>query len=130
MKSFNFPPIPPKSPLARECPIRDVLAGIGDRWSLLVLLNLSRGTKRFSELKREIGDVSQRMLAETLRGLEHDGFVKRRVHATVPPKVEYNLTPLGESLFEQIQSLVDWVNKSHSQIRRARKRYVPPAIAS
>jgi DNA-binding HxlR family transcriptional regulator len=130
MRSFNFSPLPPKSPLARECPIRDVLAGIGDRWSLLVLLTLSRGTKRFSELKREIGDVSQRMLAETLRRLEQDGLVKRRVHPTVPPKVEYSLTPLGESLFAQIQSLIDWANKSHSQIRRARKRYVPRAIAS
>lgn len=130
MKSFTFPPIPPKSALARECPIRDVLAGIGNRWSLLVLLNLSRGTKRFSELKREIGDVSQRMLAETLRGLEQDGLVKRRVHATVPPKVEYSLTPLGESLFEQVQSLINWTNQNHSQIRRARKRYAPPAIAS
>lgn len=94
------------------------------------MLTLSRGTKRFTEVKREIGDVSQRMLAQTLRDLERDGFVKRKVHPTVPPKVEYNLTPLGESLFGQIQPLIDWANKSHSQIRRARKRYVPPEIAS
>jgi len=82
-------------PLAERCPIRDVLDRVGDRWSLLALTTLEGGTLRFTALKRAIGDISQRMLAQTLRGLERDGYVTRTVHPTVPPKVEYALTPPG-----------------------------------
>lgn len=108
--------------------MRDVLDRIGDRWSLLVLLTLSAGTMRFTVLKRAVGDISQRMLAQTLRTLEQDGFVKRTVHPTVPPKVEYTLTPLGRSLLEPVAALTDWAAKHHDAVRKARKAYVPPAV--
>lgn len=127
MKKPAFPPVPPGSELAERCPVRDVLDCIGDRWSLLALLTLSSGTHRFTELRRAIGDVSQRMLAQTLRGLERDGYVTRKVYASVPPKVEYTLTELGHSLLERIGPLVDWATKHHDRIRKARKAYVPPA---
>lgn len=120
-------PVPPHSELAKHCPVRDVLDCIGDRWSLLALLTLSSGTHRFTELRRAIGDVSQRMLAQTLRGLERDGYVSRKVYASVPPKVEYTLTELGHSLLGKITPLVAWADKHHNHIRRARKKYQAPA---
>lgn len=127
MKKPIFTPVSPGSDLAECCPVRDVLDCIGDRWSLLVLLTLSSGTHRFTELRRAIGDISQRMLAQTLRGLERDGYVTRKVYASVPPKVEYTLTTLGHSLLGRISPLVDWAVKHHDRIRKARKDYVPPA---
>lgn len=108
------------------CPIRDVLDRIGDRWSLLVLHELMPGTKRFTVLKRDIGDISQRMLAQTLRRLEQDGLVSRTVHPVVPPRVDYALTPLGRSLLEPIQALVAWAKTHHDEIQAARAAYVPP----
>ncbi len=119
-------PVEPGSGDESRCPIRDVLDCIGDRWSLLALLTLSDGTLRFTELKRAIGDISQRMLAQTLRTLERDGYVSRRVYATVPPKVEYTLTELGESLLERISPLIHWANQNHQRVRKARRAYVPP----
>src|SRR3954453_11484822 len=91
---------------AEMCPVRDVLDRVSDRWSVLVLLALSAGTLRFTALKREIGDISQRMLAQTLRRLEQDGLVERTVYPTIPPRVDYALTPLGRSLLVQIEALV------------------------
>jgi DNA-binding HxlR family transcriptional regulator len=108
------------------CPIRDVLDRIGDRWSLLVLRTLAPGTMRFTVLKRAIGDISQRMLAQTLRRLEQDGLVSRTVHPTVPPRVDYALTALGVSLMEPLDSLVRWADTHHGQIRATRMAYVPP----
>lgn len=116
----------PDSNLEERCPIRDVLDRIGDRWSLLALLSLSDGTLRFSQLKRAIGDISQRMLAQTLRTLERDGYLTRKVYPTVPPKVEYTLTDLGESLLRKVKPLVTWADENHERVRRARKAYVPP----
>ena len=110
-----------------ECPIRNVLDRIGDQWSLLVLLTLVHGTHRFTELQRAIGDVSKRMLAETLRKLERDGFVSRKVYASVPPKVEYQLCPLGAELAAQLQPLVEWANRNQDKVRSARKAYEAPA---
>jgi DNA-binding HxlR family transcriptional regulator len=107
------------------CPIRDVLDRIGDRWSLLVLQNLSAGTLRFTALKRAIGDISQRMLAQTLRRLEQDGLISRTVHPTTPPRVDYALTGLGRSLLGPIDALVDWAQTHHDAIRAARRAYVP-----
>lgn len=104
--------------------MRDVLDCIGDRWSLLALLTLAGGTLRFTELKRAIGEISQRMLAQTLRTLERDGYVSRKVYATIPPKVEYTLTPLGVSLLSRIEPLVEWADKNHGKVRKARKAYV------
>jgi DNA-binding HxlR family transcriptional regulator len=112
---------------ADECPIRSVLDRIGDQWSLLVVLTLGQGTHRFSELQRAIGDISKRVLADTLRKLERDGFVSRKVYPTVPPKVEYRLRPLGESLAAQLRPLVDWANQNHNAVRKARTAYKAPA---
>lgn len=112
---------------ADECPIRNVLDRIGDQWSLLVLLTLGHGTHRFTELQRAIGGISKRVLADTLRKLERDGFVSRKVYPTVPQKVEYRLLPLGESLAAQLRPLVDWANRNHDAVREARKSYQAPA---
>lgn len=127
--SLSLPPVEPGSGREVRCPVRDVLDCIGDRWSLLTLLALRDGTLRFTELKRAIGDISQRMLAQTLRTLERDGYVTRAVHATVPPKVEYTLTDLGQSLLAQLEPLVRWANENHARVRKARKAYVPPEPA-
>jgi DNA-binding HxlR family transcriptional regulator len=127
---LDFPPVPSGSDHAARCPVRDVLDCIGDRWSLLALITLTRGTLRFTELRRAIGDISPRMLAQTLRTLERDGYVSRKVHATIPPKVEYRLTALGKSLLVHLEPLVMWANKSHAQVRKAREAYVPPAAAA
>jgi DNA-binding HxlR family transcriptional regulator len=112
---------------AQNCPVRNVLDRIGDQWSLLVLLTLVRGTHRFSELQRAIGGISKRVLADTLRKLESDGFVARKVYASVPPKVEYRLRPLGESLAAQLGPLVAWADKNHAAVRKARTAYKSPA---
>lgn len=106
-----------------RCAIRDVLDRIGDRWSLLVLLKLEKGTLRFSDLRRAVGDISQRMLSQTVRRLEEDGLVARAVHPTVPPRVDYNLTDLGRALMVPVRQLVDWARLNHGEIRRARVRY-------
>jgi DNA-binding HxlR family transcriptional regulator len=109
-----------------NCPIRDVLDRIGDRWSLLILLTLKDGTLRFTEVKREIGDISQRMLAQTLRHLEQDGLVSRKMFPTIPPRVDYTLTPLGHSLLRPLKGLIDWAEAHHGAVRKARRAYVPP----
>ena len=121
----------PKDPKACLCPIRDVLDRLGDRWSLLLIHELEAGTLRFSELRNRIGDVSQRMLAQTLRRLEQDGLVSRQVFATVPLRVEYTLTPLGPSLLKPLQSMIEWALENHDAVRAARAAYVAPmAIAA
>jgi DNA-binding HxlR family transcriptional regulator len=115
----------------QSCPIRDILDRIGDRWSLLILRNLSAGTMRFTALKRAIGDISQRMLAQTLRRLEQDGLISRRVIPTTPPRVDYALTELGVSLLKPIDALVDWAEIHYDAIRAARLAYIPvPAAAA
>lgn len=121
-----LPPVQPGTNQAERCPVRDVLDCIGDRWSLLALLALAGGTLRFTEVKRAIGDISQRMLAQTLRSLERDGYVTRTVHPTVPPKVEYTLTDLGRSLLGKVKPLIAWADENHARVRKARKAYVPP----
>ena len=112
---------------AEACPIRDVLDRMGDRWSMLVLLMLQEGgTLRFSALKSRIEDISQRMLAQTLRRLEQDGLVSRAVYPTSPPRVDYALTPLGASFMQPMATLVAWADAHHDEVRAARKAYVPP----
>jgi DNA-binding HxlR family transcriptional regulator len=108
---------------AEKCPVRDVLDRIGDRWSLLVILVLRPGPQRFNALKRAIGDVSQRMLALTLRHLERDGLISRTVIPTKPPSVEYALTPLGRSLEAPIAALAGWAISRHGEIRDSRRAY-------
>jgi DNA-binding HxlR family transcriptional regulator len=106
----------------RACPIRDVLDRIGDQWSFLVLATLNPGVKRFSQLEREIGDISKQMLSKTLRRLEQDGFVAREVHAEVPPRVEYRLTALGRSFLEPMRELIRWAEANQAAIVAARGR--------
>ena len=128
--SLPFRPVAPGSNQAAQCPVRDVLDCIGDRWSLLTLASLENGTLRFTELKRAIGDISQRMLAQTLRTLEREGYVTREVFPTIPPRVEYTLTDLGESLLAKLKPLVQWADENHARVRKARKAYVPPQAAA
>ena len=95
------------------CPIRDVLSRLGDKWSLLVLVSLqTNGVMRFGDLQRSIGDVSQRMLTVTLRTLEADGIVERKVYAEVPPRVEYSITPKGRSLEPLLDLMCEWGEKN------------------
>ncbi|AXX32131.1 Redox-sensing transcriptional regulator QorR, putative [Actinosynnema pretiosum subsp. pretiosum] len=103
--------------------MRQILDRIGDKWSLLVIALLDRRMLRFSELRRLIDGVSQRMLTITLRHLERDGLVKRTVHPVVPPRVDYELTPLGVSLHATIQALVDWTEDHQPAIASARDEY-------
>jgi DNA-binding HxlR family transcriptional regulator len=114
--------------LSERCPIRDVLDRLGDRWTLLVLMELREGTLRFSKLKARIEDISQRMLAQTLRQLEKDGLVSRKAYPTIPPKVEYALTPLGLSILKPVGQLIDWASDNHETVRAARARYVAPEM--
>ena len=106
-----------------DCPVRDVLNRIGDKWSVLVLHLLTGRTRRFTELKNDVDGISQRMLTVTLRGLERDGLVSRTVHAVVPPRVDYALTELGESLSGTIITLVDWAETTRTMIDQARHDY-------
>lgn len=105
------------------CRARDVLDRVGDKWSVYVIALLGDGPHRFSELKREIHFVTQRMLTVTLRGLERDGLVVRTVYPSVPLRVEYRLTPLGESLLQTLRALLDWSIVHVDQIDLARQRY-------
>ena len=100
-----------------NCPIRDVLSRLGDKWSMLVLVTLNaNGTMRFCDIHKTIADISQRMLTVTLRTLEADGLISRKVYAEVPPRVEYRLTELGESLMPRVQMLVDWALEHMGEI--------------
>lgn len=105
-----------------DCPIRNVLARIGDKWTLIVLYSLENGTMRFNELYRSIPDISQKMLAATLKVLVSDGIVSRRLYAGVPPVVEYSLTERGESLIPHINSLIDWAKQNMDGIIADRSR--------
>lgn len=105
------------------CPVRDVLDRLGDKWSTLILLALSGGPARFSALNRAVPDISKRMLTQTLRDLERDGFVGREVFPTKPPSVEYRLTPLGFTMLEPLANLIRWAEERHAAIRAARLRF-------
>ncbi|GAA2763693.1 helix-turn-helix domain-containing protein [Streptomyces paradoxus] len=106
-----------------DCQVRQILDRIADKWSLLVIALLENRRLRFTELRREIDGVSQRMLTVTLRSLERDGLVKRTVHPVVPPRVEYELTSLGRTLHTTIQSLVTWTEEHQAEIAHARTAY-------
>ena len=103
--------------------VSDVLARIGDKWSVLVVTLLGQGPRRFNELRRAIGGISQRMLTLTLRGLERDGLVTRTVFPTVPPRVDYALTPLGRDLLEPVSALGAWAIRNQAKIANARERF-------
>lgn len=105
------------------CQLRGVLDRVGDKWSLYAITLLGGGTRRFTDLRRSIDGISQRMLTVTLRGLERDGLVTRTVHPTVPPRVDYALTPLGRTLLDTVSSLVHWANQHLPEIDAARADY-------
>ncbi|MEO6013584.1 MAG: helix-turn-helix domain-containing protein [Devosia sp.] len=106
-----------------NCPVRGVLDKIGDKWSMLVLMELAVGEQRFSALRRSIPDISQKMLTQALRSLQRDGLVDREVFASVPPSVTYRLTPMGKSLLEPFGSLVLWASRNHPAISAARDEF-------
>ena len=103
--------------------ISDVLARVGDKWSVLVVTRLGERPLRFNELRRSIGGISQRMLTLTLRGLERDGLVTRTVFPTIPPRVDYALTPLGRDLLNPVSALGAWAMRNQPKIARARERF-------
>jgi DNA-binding HxlR family transcriptional regulator len=103
--------------------ISGVLARVGDKWSILVVSRLGKQTMRFNELRRDIGGISQRMLTLTLRGLERDGLITRTVFPTVPPRVDYALTPLGCSLLKPVTGLSDWALANKAKLAEARRKF-------
>jgi DNA-binding HxlR family transcriptional regulator len=110
-------------PYSADCPSRTVLDRIGDRWTVLVVGSLASGSMRFSELARRIDGVSQKMLTQTLRGLERDGLVTRTVHAEVPPRVDYDLTEAGRTLTQPLAALDAWARQHIGAIEESRARY-------
>lgn len=110
-------------PSLENCPVRTVIDHIGGKWSTLILLALSEKPYRFGELRRLVPDISQRMLTQTLRDLERDGYVLRTVFPTKPPSVEYRLTDLGESLFKALCGLLDWAEANYIAVKEARRSF-------
>lgn len=108
---------------AATCPSRQVLDRIGDKWTALVILLLEDGPRRFSELQRRIQGISQKMLTQTLRNLERDGLVHRTIYPEIPPRVEYALTPLGQTLCGPIAAIVSWAEQNINEVVAARERY-------
>lgn len=104
-----------------KCPSRTILNHVTSRWGVLVLMALMDGTHRFSELRRKVGGVSEKMLAQTLQCLEKDGFVKRVSLPVVPPHVEYTLTSMGEEVSHKVESLADWIEENTSRIMKVRQ---------
>lgn len=108
--------------LAR-CPVRGILDRLGDKWTTLIVIVLSQRPHRFSEIQRAIPDISKRMLTQTLRDLERDGLISRRVYPTKPPSVDYRLTELGDSLLEPLSALIAWAETSQSRIVTAQSAF-------
>ncbi|MGJ7487934.1 winged helix-turn-helix transcriptional regulator [Variovorax sp. LT2P21] len=115
--------------MSRECPSREVLSHVTSRWGVLLLVALMGGVHRFSELRRKVGGVSEKMLSQTLRWLEDDGLVLRKSYATVPPHVEYSLTPLGREVGLRVEALADWIEFNLPNIMDARRLQASEAEA-
>lgn len=113
----------PSEKSTEGCPVREVLDRLGDKWSVLIILTINVRTIRFTEIKKGIPDISQRMLTLTLRHLERDGIVKRMAYPVVPPRVEYALTALGKSFLEKANALVEWASKNRPRIDASRSLY-------
>jgi DNA-binding HxlR family transcriptional regulator len=108
---------------AADCPTRQILDRVGDKWAVLILLLLRDDTKRFNQLRRTIEGISQKMLSQVLKSLERDGLIRRRVIATVPVTVEYSMTPLGTTLAAAVDPLRDWAEKNLKDVLAAQRRY-------
>ena len=112
------------NPASEDCRnLSSILARVGDKWTVLIVVLLGDGPKRFNEIKRMVGGISQRMLTFTLRGLERDGLVTRTVFPTTPPRVEYELTKLGSTLWEAVEPLSSWARTHLSEILTSRKQF-------
>jgi len=120
----DVPILPPNAHLGSDCRgVATVLSRVGDKWSVLVIMLLGDRPRRFNELKRMIGGISQRMLTLTLRGLERDGLVIRTVFPTVPPRVDYELTDLGRGLSQPVRALGEWAHRHQPDIETARQNF-------
>jgi DNA-binding HxlR family transcriptional regulator len=106
-----------------DCPVRDVIQGISNKWSSLLMMALAEKPYRFGELRRLVPDISQRMLTQTLHDLQRDGYVHREVFPTKPPSVEYSLTDLGRSMFGPLHQLLQWAERNHGAVRAARNAF-------
>ncbi len=106
---------------AEQCPSREVLKHVTSRWGVLILVALRDGTHRFSDLRRKMGGVSEKMLAQSLQALEQDGFINRVSYPVVPPHVEYSLTPLGEQVSDEVAALADWIELNLPQVLALRE---------
>lgn len=116
--------IPSNLHVPEDCrAVSEILARVGDKWTVLVVGVLGDGPKRFNEIRRRLGSISQRMLTLTLRGLERDGLVTRTVHAIIPPRVDYELTWLGHSLLEPVNAMGLWARQNRAAIQEARRRF-------
>jgi DNA-binding HxlR family transcriptional regulator len=121
---FDQDPAEPLGPQHIRCrSIAPILQRIGDKWSILIVMMLARGPQRFNELKRMVEGISQRMLTLNLRGLEREGLVSRKIFPTIPPKVEYALTDLGESLCTHVIAFGQWAEANYDAIQAARARF-------
>lgn len=109
------------------CPVRNVLDQLGDKWSVLIITALAHRPYRFGELRREISDISQRMLTQTLRDLQSDGLIEREVFPTTPPSVEYRLSPMGRSFLVPLSAMVDWAFANFPAIKEARAEFAKAA---
>ncbi|MGY9047001.1 hypothetical protein P775_10090 [Puniceibacterium antarcticum] len=107
--------------LSAKCPSREILRHVTSRWGVLILIVLQDGTLRFSDLRRKIGGISERMLAQSLQALEADGFVNRVSHPVVPPHVEYSLTPLGQEVSVKVADLADWIEVSMPRLMATKR---------
>lgn len=105
-----------------KCPSRDVLKHVTSRWGVLILVALQDGTHRFSDLRRKMGGVSEKMLAQTLQWLEADGFVDRKSYPVVPPHVEYTLTTMGHEIADKVAALADWIEENLPQVMASREK--------
>jgi DNA-binding HxlR family transcriptional regulator len=119
--TMGIPASPDDNPAA--CRAREILDRIGDKWSLYVIAQLGEGTKRFTELKRNIDGISQRMLTVTLRGLERDGIISRTMYPVMPPRVDYTLTAMGQTLLNAVSTIVTWAEGHTDEIENARVAY-------
>jgi DNA-binding HxlR family transcriptional regulator len=120
----RLPVLPPNAHLDSDCRgVASILARVGDKWSVFVIMLLGDGPRRFNEIKRMVGGISQRMLTLTLRGLERDGLVTRTVFPTIPPRVDYELTDLGRGLWQPVEALGKWAGDHQAEIEAARAKF-------